>query len=123
MKQRLDDIDGIMTGLQGSMIKLMESTQEHRTNTDNALMKLTEITQKILVKVSENPSLHAKSDSKQSTNVREIIQVRDCVCQFQIVVAKKMQSFTEQLSSLEQQVIVSAETHEHVSSEVTTTLQ
>ena len=66
-----------------------------------------------------SPSPQAKGDSKQTTNSKELNQVKDSVCQFQNIVTKKMQSLSEQSKSLKHQIKLTSDVHERVSSEIT----
>jgi hypothetical protein len=108
----------VLAGLQGGLLNLVESTHEHKTNTDKTLANLTEITNKILDRVSAHTSPQSKCVNTQSANTKEINQVKDSVNQLQNVVCKKISSLTEHIESLEDQVKASADIHNHLSSEM-----
>ena len=79
-----------MAGMQGGLLKLVESTQDCKVNTDIAIMKLTETTMKIHERVSQEPSARSKGENKQMDNAKEMNQVKDSVCQLQNVLTKKL---------------------------------
>jgi hypothetical protein len=109
IKSRLDSLEGIMTGLQGGLVQVVESLQSHRVKTDEALAKLMDITQQILA---------GKMSNNKSTNAKEINQVKESVCQLQNTVNKKLSCITEQVKSVETSLQRSSEARKRTNQEL-----
>ena len=122
IKSRLDSIDGVLAGLQGGLLQVVETVNEHREKTDDAISKLTEVSQKILEKLSDGSRRQSLDTSKQTAS-KEMNQLRESVCQMQNTVSKKMSGLAEQVKSLENNIQKAAEKHTQVKEDILESVQ
>lgn len=112
IKGRLDSIDGIIAGLQASVLQVVDSVNDHKVQMEDAIGKLTDMSQKILEKVS-SASPPEKSDNNKQGSGKELNQVKESVCQLQNTMNKKLDNITEQVKMIESDVKKTADINKH----------
>ena len=118
IKSRLDVLDGVLAGLQGGILQVVETVQEHRLKTDEAITRLTDLSQQILQKLAKESPQSKVDGNKNAISSKEINQVKDSVCQLQNTVLKKITTLAEQVNHLESDIQKSAEIQKRVKDDI-----
>lgn len=111
IKDRLDAVDGVIAGLQGGLVDIVDSLASHKLETECSISKLIDLSQQIMEKLS-------CLQPKPVNNTKEINQVKDCVCQLQNSVAKKFTTLTEQVITLGSNIQKSTDMQRHMKEDI-----
>lgn len=117
VKNRLDAIDGVIAGLQGALVQVVESVEDHKSKTDSSITQLTDLSHQILEKLS---CPEPKPVTIAST--KDINQVKESVCQLKNNITRQCTTLTEQVKLLENNIQKSEDLQSRIRTEIIETL-